>query len=359
MKQLQLTYIFFMSIFFTPLLKCRHPFRKPNLDFPVITAQWENDSKIYSLRTPYVRLHPLFTVKTEDLYQYLIPKEGIVDKHNPDKAMSSAELSLFIENALKEIRQRKKLIKKEKRLTSFNVLQDKNFNYKKSCGLIVLKFKNYPLVLKLFLEQPETFLQFRSTGLEPTFFFYMGGGANRHLSGFTRPKNRDVLLQKTQKFERWAKHISCPRKWFWLPSDQKDIVLTGNNIAGYDFIQTRIPSVYGIVADEVDINDTTDEISQQIKSRIIMQLCNDLDMYVDPHEKNFVFSRNKLHGRFNIIILDTEHFPTMVGILRRKKFRNHNQWYSYLAGKCVHDMYFQTKRHLANKQGKISELALM
>lgn len=337
-------------------LQARHPFRRPNTDFPLISAQWQDEDAAYSMRSPYVRLHPLFTIKTEDLFQYRLPKDGI--SLGAEK-LDNKTINYLVEKVLSEIKSRKKNIKKDKQLEHFKVLQDKNFNYKKCCGLIVLKFKNYPLVLKLFMEQPSSILQFRSTGFEPTFFFYMGGGANRHLSGFTRPKNREILLQKAKTFERWADYISCPRKWVWLPHNQRDIILTGKNIAGYETIQTHIPSIYGIIADEVPVKEATDQIPHKVRSRIIMQLCNDLEMYVDPHEKNFVFLKDERRDRFKIVILDTEHFPTMVGILRRKKFRNHTQWYTYLASKCFHDMYMQSKRHLLSQQDKISELALM
>ncbi len=331
-----------------------HPFRYKNPDFPIISTRWKHSEEIYSLQSPYVRLHPLFTFKTHDFYPYLIPQEGaLCDTHNiTNKALSKA-----IEHTVHELKTKKKRIRRNKKLAFFKILQDKNFNYKKSCGLIVLKCKYMPLILKLFMESPATLLQ-SATGLEPLFFFYMGGGANRHLSGFTRLKNREILIKKISKLPRWAEHVSFPRKWFWLPENQEDIIITGKNIAGNSSIETNIPSVYGIIADEIDIHNQTQELSTRTKGKIIMQLCNDLDMYVDPHEKNYAFMKDSNKHTFKIIIVDTEHFPTMVGLLDRKKFKTHSQWYIFLAGKCFHDMYLQTKRDLFENQSKASKLAL-
>ncbi len=350
------TLIFLVFGFFS--LIARHPFRLPNLDFPVITVSWNKHSETYSMRTPYVRFHPLFTFKTEDFKKYVLPNE-IAYLHDSTQKMQSSVLSKLIEEALTEIKTQKKRIKKRKHLSHFQVLQHKNFNYKKSCGLIVLKFNDYPLVVKLFLEQPSTFLDLHATGIEPMFFFYMGGGANRHLSGFTRIKNREAIIDKIARKDRWKDHVSVPRKWFWFPQKQKDMLLTAQNLAGHDTVETRIPGIYAVIADLVDMEADTEHITPKVKSEIIMQLCNDLDMFVDPHDKNYVFSQDKKTARFKITIVDTEHFPTMVGILHEKNFKNHNRWYTYLAGKCFHDMYLQTKRDLFNAQGKISALALM
>ena len=53
--------------------------------------------------------------------------------------------------------------------------------------------------------------------------------------------------------------------------------------------------------------------------------------------------------KFTITLVDTEHFPTMVGVFSKKSFKNHNEWYVYLAGKCIFDMYLQTKHNLIEK----------
>lgn len=340
-------------------IHARHPFRLANPDFPIVSVTWDKaEAPTYSVRTPYVRYHPLFTFKTDDFQEYALPNT-ISPANNPDKLIHADALSSLIEHALYELRLLKKKAKRKKELTHFKIIQHKNFNYKKSCGLIVLKFKKYPFILKLFMERPDTFLAFHSTGIEPTFFFYMGGGANRHLSGFTRIKNRQAIKKKVKELRQWNGYITFPRKWFWLPRKQKNMILSAHNLAGHDTVTTVIPGVYAVIADEIDLEKNTIDLPHKTKSGMIMQLCNDLDMFIDPHEKNYVFTKDPETGKMEIIIVDTEHFPTMVGILNEKSFKNHSRWYAYLAGKCFHDMYFQTKQDLFNAQGKISALALM
>ncbi len=354
------TLLFIFTLFFSAfLLHARHPFRIPNPDNPIVSIQWDKkNTDIYSVQTPYVRLHPLFTFKTDDFKEYELPKT-ISPLDNTRVKIHHDTLSALIEHALYELRLLKKKARRKKELTHFKIIQHKNFNYRKSCGLIVLKFKKYPFILKLFMERPSTFLSFRSTGLEPTFFFYMGGGANRHLSGFTRIKNRSAIKKKIKQQRHWRDSITFPRKWFWMPRKQKNMILEAQNLAGHDSIKTVIPGVYAVIADEIDLEKDIVEMPHKKKSGMIMQLCNDLDMFIDPHEKNYVFTTDPETGKMKIIIVDTEHFPTMVGILKEKSFKNHSRWYAYLAGKCLHDMFFQTKRDLFNAQGKISALALM
>jgi hypothetical protein len=360
MKRIYQTFFtILIFLFIAAPLQARHPFRLPNPDAPIVSVRWDSpNAGTYSVQTPYVRLHPLFTFKTDDFQEYALPNT-ISPMNDPEKIVHHDTLSALIEHALYELRLLKKKAKRKKELTHFKIIQHKNFNFKKSCGLIVLKFKKYPFILKLFMERPSTFLAFRSTGIEPTFFFYMGGGANRHLSGFTRIKNRTAIKKKIKQQRQWNGWITFPRKWFWMPRKQKNMVLSAQNLAGHESIKTVIPGVYAVMADEIDLEKNIVDLPHKKKSGMIMQLCNDLDMFIDPHEKNYVFTTDPKTGKMNIIIVDTEHFPTMVGILKEKSFKNHSRWYAYLAGKCLLDMYFQTKKDLFNAQGKISALALM
>lgn len=246
--------------------------------------------------------------------------------------------------------------KNNKILSHFIVLQDKNFSYKKSCGLIVLKFKDHPFVLKLFMEKPETITCPYATGLEPLFFFYMGGGANRHLSGLTRIKTLKIVKEQVARLPRWATHVEFPRKWFLIPKDSENIIIKGINICS-EPLETTLPSIYAIVADAIE-TDKEIPIDLKKKKRMVMQLCNDLHVYIDPHFNNYFFLQDKKLNKFKIVIVDTEHFPTMVGLKYKKHFRNHHSWYMYLVSKCTYDMFFQTKQMLKKTRTQISELAL-
>ena len=107
-------------------------------------------------------------------------------------------------------------------------------------------------------------------------------------------------------------------------------------------ITTILPGTYAVIADAINTEQNM-TISQKEMNKIIMQLCNDLDVIVDPHSDNFIFKYNKEKKDFTIVIIDTEHFPTIVGLKEKKRFRNHYSWYLYLAGKCFYDGYLRTK----------------
>ena len=207
------------------------------------------------------------------------------------------------------------------------------------------------------MEQPKTLLNPYLTGFEPIFFYYMGGGANRHLSGFTRIKNAKRIREQIAHLPRWSGHVTLPRKWFWLPENSRNIAINGKNLGDNEMLHTLLPSVYGIIADAIPI-DQEIPIPTDKKKKMVMNLCNDLDVYVDPHFNNFIFLEDTKRKKFNIVIIDTEHFPTMVGLKEPKKFRNHTSWYMYLASKCFSDMYLQTKQDLVDAQTKKRALML-
>jgi hypothetical protein len=338
--------LFFVSLLYLPIeLLSRHPFRLPNASLPQVTAQWENGSGTSTIVNRYVRYYPMFSFHTAHFTPYLLPNNAISFRSDPAQTVDGTKLAAMIEEGLREIVSKKINIKKEKKFGDFIVLQDKNFNYRQSCGLLVLAFKDYPFVVKLFMEKPTTILNFHATGLEPTFFFYMGGGSNRHLSGLTRLDNREFIAQRITQFQEWTDYLELPRKWFWLPHQQKNIVLSGTNIGGISHVRTEIPSTYAIVADKIDFSQETDRLSATKKREIIMNLCNDLNLNIDPHAKNFAFIEDAAK-KIKIILVDTEHFPTMVGITKRKQFKDHNEWYIFLSGKCFSDIYLSSKRDL-------------
>jgi hypothetical protein len=337
--------LFFVWLLFAmTTLVGRHPFRLPNPSIPQVTAQWADGSHSFTITNRNIRYYPMFAFDITHFIPYLLPHDAISFRSDPKQSVDGTLLATLIQDGMEEILHIKKKRKRKKVLQHFFLLQDKNFNYKRSCGLVVLAFKDYPFVVKLFIEQPTTILDFHATGIEPTFFFYMGGGSNRHLSGFTRLTNREFVAKRIEQFPAWKNHVELPRKWFWIPHEQKNIVITGKNIGGLPFIKTEIPSVYAIIADKIDFSQPTKTLSSTQKGDIIMQLCNDLELNIDPHAKNFAFTEDLVKNKFKISLVDTEHFPTMVGPIKQKQFKTHHQWYLYLAGKGFQDIYLTSKR---------------
>lgn len=235
----------------------------------------------------------------------------------------------------------------------FDVIKSSNFNDTLRCGLLILKHKKMPFVIKLFIEHPETLVHPTWKGLEPIFFFYMGG-ANRHLAGFTRIKNREYISNWVEKSATWKGKVLLPRKWFWLPHDPKWILIEGENMRQDNEKEIiKIPGTYAIIADFFDY--TEYKKYKKERKNIIMQFCNDINMYVDPHEDNFIIAKNYQDpNSFYLAIIDTEHFPTMVGMDTTQKltFANHTEWLWSLALKCVQDIYFTPKSKRTQKKAR-------
>lgn len=335
----------------------RHPFRTHYSGATNVTVCCDGykPSTLFSNR---LRLYPLFAFRKQDVLDHLIPLEPITYRLDLSKTVPGAQLGKIVERVILEVVTKKKLIKKAKETSDCTILRDRNFNYKTSHGLIILKCKNYPFVVKIFMENPASFFDFHSTGIEPPFFFYMGGGANRHLTGMTRIRNRNLIQETIESLPRWKNHVEIPRKWYWLPKKQKDLTLIGRNIGGHEEIKTTIPALYAIIEDEIEIKKETNRITPRKKRKLIIELCNDLHIYLDPHPHNYAFIEDKKTKQFKIALVDTEHFPTMAGIETKVQFKNHLGWYTYLTQNYLSRLYGQTKKDLLMLQCQVSEVSI-
>jgi hypothetical protein len=259
---------------------------------------------------------------------------------------------MLIEGLLKEVRRQKK------QYTHFEILKDSNFNHKQRCGLLIVKFKDYPFVLKLFMETPQSFIDPYCKGFENQFFFYMSGGMNRHIAGLTRIRNLELVKKQIDNHPRWQGKIKTPRKWHWLPKNHRWMKINGHNIGEKKEISTLMPSVYAIIADVIDTTEDAPLLSAQKKSELVMDLCMDLHLFVDPHADNFVIKYQKEIDEYHISIVDTEHFPSIVGLQEEPFFTNHLEWYLYLGAKYFQDAFLQTKNDRRTAQYKINPCAL-
>jgi hypothetical protein len=320
---------------------------------PSATVQWEDDSRVYSIKNSHLEPYPIFAFKRQYFYKDLLPQGIIYDRKTfATPVVSGKQLDSLINELLDELKHH------QKKLSHFTILQKKNFNFSRLCGLLVLKFNDYPFVLKLFIEHPDTFFDYYAKGSDPVFFFYMAGGANRHVGGLTRIENRRKTLEKIAAMPEWKGRIEAPRKWFWEPKDNKWMVIHGRNMSkDMHTLTTHIPGTYAIVADEID---TAHEFSmpRAEKTKTIMKLSNDLDLFIDAHENNFIFTQELVDNKPKIIIIDTEHFPSIVGIKHKHNFNSYAEWYAFLAQKCFHDCYLRTKDKRQNSPLEHHELML-
>lgn len=341
-----------LSIIFSDILAARTTFRKKDKEEPKLVVKWQGSKNGIS-RSNWAYKKSIFTFFNHDyFFSHLLPKNPILDLHNSDTYIDPQILNKLIEQLLKEIK------KQKKEYTHFEILKDKNFNRRGRCGLLIVKFKNYPFVLKLFIETPKTFIDPYCKGPDNQFFFYMSGGMNRHMAGLTRVRNLELIKKQIDEHPRWKDKIITPRKWYWIPKKPRWMEIKGYNIGNEKEISTLMPHIYAIVADTLDTKEDAPSLSLQKRSELVMQLCMDLQLFVDPHGDNFIVKYNPSINDYTISIVDTEHFPSLVGLKEQPFFNNHLEYYVYLGAKYFQDAFLQTKLDRKEAQSFVSPCAL-
>ena len=168
---------------------------------------------------------------------------------------------------------------------------------------MIVKFKDYPFVTKLFIETPDSFMSPFDKGIAPIFFFFMGGGVNRHMSGFTRIKNREIILEQAFTFTMGRPDGYPSQMAFSYPSNISWIEIKGTNIGDHKNITIQFPGTYCIIADAIE-DEREFLLFNPDDKKMALKICNYLNLWIDPHMKNFMFEKNT--NKF--IIVDTEHF---------------------------------------------------
>ncbi len=326
--------IFYIVISNFAVVLSRSPLRSQDALMPEIITRWPGSNKTYHLRDYCLEEYPIFHKFERDYFMdHLLPDEPISLRNKPDKTVNGSHLKELMEGLLKELAQKKKQFK------HFKVLKESDFNSRSVSGLIIFKFKDYPFVLKLFIKTPETFVKPLSEGMIPRFFFRMGGGINRHLSGFTRVKNLEEIRKKIEANPEWNDLIDTPRKWFWLPQNPRWIEVRSKNIGPKGELKTELPAVYGIVADFIE-NDKSFSLWNAEDREISLRFAHYQDNRVDAHVDNFMVEKST----GIIVLIDTEHFPTMVGLNEPFEYEDYPQWYCKLSCKCFRDIFLRNKR---------------
>jgi hypothetical protein len=344
--------ILFLSGCATKSRNSRSNLRPLDKKTPKIYVHWaDNNKKVFKRKNSHYQRYPLFETFDQKIFdQNLVPEEGLAYRHDKTKKISKQKIDLAINTLLQEIIQEKKDFK------FFTVLQRTNFSRKKKCGLIVLRFKDHPFVLKLLMEQPKTFVNPYCKGFEPITFFFLAGGTNRHITGITRIPNLHYVQQQINSMPKWRNIVHLPRKWYWQPKNNRYITITGKNIRG-GHATTTIPSTFCVIADAIDVREYHN-LSQIQRNRIIMDFCHDIKFYIDPHHDNFVVVQANKISASEMWIIDTEHFPSIVGIKKDITFKNHVNWYVYLAKKCFSDTFLRTKKQRKDIHTQINKLKM-
>ncbi|MCX5922046.1 MAG: hypothetical protein NTX86_01830 [Candidatus Dependentiae bacterium] len=325
------TLLLLLNYYAESLGRSVHRPKDPTL--PEISVRWTNGTRLYHLKSSHLEFYPFFGIFEKQFFQnHLLPSGPIAYRNAPEKAVQADILNSQIEELLEEIKQKKKTFK------NFIILTRKNFNRKKSCGMMVLKFKNYPFILKLCMETPKTFTNPYCKGLDNIWFFPLGGGMNRHLAGLTRIKNLETIKNKLSQHPEWSTTVDLPNKWHWVPKKQDWLEISGTNMGDQKQVSIQIPATYCIIADAIEAQEELSIFNTE-HTTFAMSLCNYLELGLDPHINNFMIEKNTK----KIVIVDTEHFPSVVGIKKKVTFDGYFAWYTYLASKCAKNWFFRTK----------------
>ncbi len=315
----------------------RSPLRRPSHQTPTLVVSDDCTRSSYARSSSHYKKHPIFTIFDYRFFlDHHVPAEGIP---HPDGSCMVSKTT--IDSLIYEI---VTALKEGCPLEPYcTIIRDANFNYTTLCGLIMVKLNNYPLIVKLFRETPESFVSPFSKGFEPTTFFFMSGGSNRHIAGLTRIPNRYHLLSLIKADKKWLSIVRIPRKWYWSPQPIEWLYVDGYHLDAGSPLHTKIPALYAVIADYIDTPPET-KLGIEAQKDIIMDLCCVCSLHLDPHMKNFIIGTQPESDIPTITIIDTEDHSVMTGITEPITYTNHLEWYAMLTKKFLKDLLFNIKQ---------------
>ena len=277
-----------------------------------------------------LRAKPLFSsFDYEHIKHNLLPAESISYRNRPENHVKTQTLTKEIENVLEQLRMGKRTF------AQFTILKDREFNYKEFSGVIILKFNNYPFVLKMFIENPYSFLHPEQKGFRHGCMAKMAGGLNRYLAGLKRIQNLENAREIIKNMEDLPIELDFPRKWFWLPNNVRWFDLNGTHFKKSEkTFHVRLPEIYAIVADEIICNKKVSAIKKMYGKRIF-KLCQKVKFNIDPNMKNFRLE----DGTEKLVLIDTEHFPSVLGFKEEIKADNYFALHIKMGIKAIYDCW--------------------
>lgn len=323
----------------------RSPHRPVDKQMPTLHASYLHDKKIHTLKNSHLGEVIFKVFDKKHFYENILPQTNIPFRYDKTKSVSGKTLSILIEELLIELQYLPRN-QKNINLKNFTIIKIQNIETSYYTGLFVLRFKDYPFILKLFIETPESFVNPLVKGLEPNVFFYTAGGVSRHLLGFTRIKNLQEIRKLTRADPYWNSKVDFPRKWFWLPKNPYWIKLEGYNVGPEKHVSTVIPGIYAIICDEI-IWDEPFNLKNPEQRTIAMAYSNFLEHRIDAHINNFGIEKST--GA--LVSIDFERFPIAVG-MDEKYFSCYFDWYLYLSDKMFSSMMLRNKHDRRKSQYK-------
>ncbi len=275
---------------------------------PEIAVRWTNNAtEEYVSKARYFKPY-IFSMFAPDFKDHMLPTDTIVSRDGKSSVQGD-QLGKEIEQTIAELRSG------NKKLTHFTILKDKEFNWQKFAGLIVLKSKHHSFVVKIFTENPATILDVKAKGMQHAAMSRLSGGANRYLAGFTRIKNLERTKEKIKNLDLPVA-LDFPRKWYWVPTSGPTMTLTGKHFNGPQdgkVYSMKLPCTYAIVADRIDTDYSLSYMRTKYRCKIL-DLCQRLNFEIDPNIKNYHIER----GTNKLVIIDTEHYRSLLALDEKK-----------------------------------------
>jgi hypothetical protein len=295
-------------------LNARSIHRPADPDDPCIYVTSSLTGDCYKMIDSQLQNYPIFNCYNEDHFNKNLLPATINFRYEPEKFVSAKEINDKIDNLISELKNKKRIF------SDFKVLKCTDFNSRKKAGFIVVKFKDYPFVLKLFKETPKSITDFSTRGVQERAIFAMSSSM-RHFAGLTRIRNIEKIKKTISPNHKWYNELSLPRKWFWLPENPDFLLIKAHNLGGKKESVTKIPAFYAIICDEIKFS------KKKVSINDCIEFCSELNFILDPHYKNFTY--DEINGKLTII--DTEFFPILMGLRHKlKPYKNYLDWYTML-----------------------------
>ncbi|MBA3751857.1 hypothetical protein H0X06_03620, partial [Candidatus Dependentiae bacterium] len=111
---------------------------------------------------------------------------------------------------------------------------------------------------------------------------------------------------------------------------------------------TAIPAIYATVSDWIESSGTF-SLYNQTERETALNFTKYAENRVDAHVDNFTFEKST--GK--VVLIDTEHFPTMIGLKEQFECKDYTSWYAKLSLKFLKNNYLQDKNTRRELQTKI------
>ncbi len=332
-------YIALLLISIIGLIESRSTRRPEDLTIPIISVKpsdqaiaesWYSQSindftrnnQEYKLRSPYLRINPIKQGFDSAFFEkFYLPANESIQFRSSIGSVGTEILNNQAQQLVAEVKAGERVF------TDFTILKDRDFNYKKLSGLLVVKYKDFPFVLKLAIEHPHTMIDPYSKSIEAKFVFIFGGNI-RHLSNFTRISNLENIKKILMFNPYYLDNIDFPRKWYWKPTDNYNLEITWHASPYKSEEKFNIPAIYAVISDYIDIDET---YPQQELNKIAMKIATDTEFLIDPHAGNTVVEK----GSTKFTMLDTENFRIMTGLDHTMNSKKYLSWFLEMSTSCL------------------------